>query len=375
MAPQTSDSTPSKSAPAESLRPELKSVLDSLDVHLEDELSRYRRQLRGQAPPPNRSKLKSQKPALDLIAVKAQPSPEAASPPAAPVQPPPAPPNPFLKDLPAAADSETAAAPSEPAKPDLPVHQSSELPESYLESSEELLKNLADDPVGTAPPKPYRPGRLSRLTTPLGMGLLLLLVVSSVGLGYLILNPAVIDSIRARWQTSTATSDTPLGEDAQPEGEFEPPGPDLSTQEFVELDLESLSTLDVDGATPPAASAPAAPAPPAIAPSPDPLPAPAAQPAQAPPSPQAAPSSEPLSPTSSASSPAVGSNYYVVINYTGDDALLKTREVVSDAFVRNFAAGARIQLGAFDNAETAQQFVQELQQQGLSSQVYGPTDE
>lgn len=65
----------------------------------------------------------------------------------------------------------------------------------------------------------------------------------------------------------------------------------------------------------------------------------------------------------------------MITNYTGDPSLNKVREVVTDAFVRNFKDGARIQLGAFDNAETAQRYIQELQQQGVTSQLYGPTDE
>jgi hypothetical protein len=65
----------------------------------------------------------------------------------------------------------------------------------------------------------------------------------------------------------------------------------------------------------------------------------------------------------------------VVTGFTGDASLTKARETISDAFVRNFRDGTRIQLASFTNAAAAQQHAQDLQQRGVAAQVYGPTDE
>ena len=72
---------------------------------------------------------------------------------------------------------------------------------------------------------------------------------------------------------------------------------------------------------------------------------------------------------------AAGSNFYVIASYTGDDSLNKARELVPDAFVRNFQAGARIQLAAFDNQAQAEDQVAALTQQGATVELFGPTNE
>jgi cell division septation protein DedD len=62
----------------------------------------------------------------------------------------------------------------------------------------------------------------------------------------------------------------------------------------------------------------------------------------------------------------------VVTDYTGDPSLEAVREVVGDAYVRNFDVGARIQVGAFNTEEGAAALIEELQGQGIEAQVYEP---
>jgi hypothetical protein len=64
--------------------------------------------------------------------------------------------------------------------------------------------------------------------------------------------------------------------------------------------------------------------------------------------------------------------YYVVVDYSGDTSLTAARQVIGDAYVRNFSTGAKIQMGAFSQPSAAQNLVQQLQQQGISAQVVGP---
>ena len=66
------------------------------------------------------------------------------------------------------------------------------------------------------------------------------------------------------------------------------------------------------------------------------------------------------------------SSYYVVSDYTGDPSLDEAREVVGDAYVRNFDVGARIQLGAFSSEEGAAALTEELNNQGIEAQIYEP---
>ena len=464
-------------------------------VHLDDELLRYRRQIRGQASIPSRRVQPARThQSLDLISVPARPAAASASaasagnvpahPPGRPVPPPP-PPNPFLKrsapaallanDLaamsaatPAAPDMQTphtqmasppdadapaktlaadtdqtlatgtasldTAAPSlptqptvtdlahdpspseehssergsptiadpaeaQPPTPELALQQTVAQPDGYLESSEALLKSLADEadlpPTDPAerPPTPYNPNS-EKSSLPLKQGTLLLLLTASAAVGYAIVNPAVLAPARQWISERTAAPAPETASELPPTGEsvptspgasdFTPPGPDLSAREFVDLDLSRLSTLEVDGT--PSAPLPAAPTGQLPTPSTGTPAAPAASspttpetaataPATAPPPAAAPPATTTPATTTPSSSTAAGGNYYVVTSFTGDASLSQARDVVSDAFVRNFSDGTYIQVAAFDNEASAQEQIKALQQRGLTVQLYGPTDE
>jgi alkanesulfonate monooxygenase SsuD/methylene tetrahydromethanopterin reductase-like flavin-dependent oxidoreductase (luciferase family) len=64
--------------------------------------------------------------------------------------------------------------------------------------------------------------------------------------------------------------------------------------------------------------------------------------------------------------------YYVVTSYTDERALEKVREVVPDAYVREFKTGVKVQMGALDNQAAAQRLAEELRVQGVSVQYDTP---
>ncbi|WP_346293456.1 SPOR domain-containing protein [Sphaerothrix gracilis] len=415
---------------ATELKAPLQSALGSLNITLDEELTRYRRQRQGHpAPLPRRLKVKSQRP-LDLITVKpTESSPSQATPTISgavniPPPPPPRIPNPAAAETEAEATSPAIAAPSDIEGDESVTALASQhdlSPEGYLASSEALLQSLAAD--GTADESAAAPSDstwLDNWATPLGVGSLALLLVGSAGLGYVLTNPTAISHIpllKRLSATSTAgdvdaeltNTDNLEASDAT----FHSLGPDLSSQEFVELNLNTLSTLETNAAVPlspasttatqpastPTATAPAAQPPsaaatataPATAAAPPTSPAPraaTARPAPPPPArpaaparpaPQPAPTAParppaPQSAATAAAAPAPSStpapvNYYVVTDYTGDQSLSTARTAVEDAYVRNFSEGARIQMGAFNSAEAAESLAENLQSQGISASV------
>ncbi len=322
--------------------------------------------------------------------------------------------------------------------------------EDYLESTEALLET---DPTayitdyGFAPSS--SPPSLGRqLATPLGLGALLLLLLTSAGFGYLVTSPQAIAQLRNHPLVQRITQLIPGSSPAQPtptadsgspaantHGEgLQGLGPDLSAQEFGKLDLNRLSNLPSRSPNPavptpnpnqslpetvtnprsgvPANQVSAEPLVPLVSPqvpnspgsrpstyraveSPPPSPggrvgAPTVppRPSQAvapsaangqPPKPlsQPAPSRRILPPAPLSQAPRPLSQtgtatprYYVVANYTGNGSLEAARQLVGEAYLRNFASGTKIQLGAFAQESAAQDFIQKLQRQGLNVQLY-----
>lgn len=406
------------SGPGAEIDPQLESVLRNLNVNLEDELTRYRRQRHGRVPPPPPPRRTAQRKTIDLISVAAAPGDSA------PVElptPPPPPPNPFLQqqlseaeDDPELAELEKMMVQDEASvleKDDevLPVPASNLPTDGYLESSEELLKSIAEEETEPdAVPEPYSPERKNNSL--LKLAGLVLVLLGGVGVGFAITYPSQVQNLRSQiWpagepddaeiteavETPTEPESPVTSADPAPAASadgYKPPGPDLSTREFKELDdVQDLVTLDLDNPGGAAASLP-----PVSNPAQTPIPTtstpgqPAAQPpsdssAAANPAPgaaetaaaaavSAAPATAPPS-TTAAQAAVTGSNFYVVSPYTGDASLNKARELVPDAFVRNFNAGARIQLAAFDNQAQAEDQVAALTQQGAVVELFGPTNE
>lgn len=449
-------------SPSITLHPTLQAVLDNLDVQIEAELSRYRRQRRYPTQtviPQQRTslsratKVASESSAIGILkhniqlptprssiyadpAEAAQRQPAYAPPPAAPiadrvVMPP-------LQPAPAAAQTlEPPHISSYAEQHDLSVYQPSVTlqklvhqsepvthpPEDYLASSEELLRSIVEeDPELRADREPN--SMLDTLLTPLGIGSMMLLLLSSTSLGYVIMNPGSLGfwSAPSR-QASPSANQAPSASDTAA------PSPNLASEEFVDLDLDNLSTLPKKSVRPdakpnaktkpnktanptaraaaktgsssqPAPAAPEIPVPapqpslstvvvpssPPVMSAPEPArtapPAPAPAPVAAPVSPEPiqaepptaeAPSAPPSVAAAPQPAPTQQKYYYVVTEYSGDSSLQQARGAVPDAYVRNLPAeGAKVQLGAFSDQSKAQELLQELQQQGIQAEMYQP---
>ncbi|WP_017717140.1 SPOR domain-containing protein [Kamptonema formosum] len=412
-------STPSK---PESLKPALQAALSSLDVKLEEELSRYRRQRRSEKSLSSYREMgRLPRQPLDLIYVTAtggrtnpeaasppqqqpQPSPEALSPPSEPA---------LLTFAPKPEEADTAAgrsagaggtdltpAATAAAGESVAVAETNSAADDYLESSEVLLKSLAEE----HPPKQAERSPAESLLNPLGIGSMLLFLMASATLGYVVTHPNGSNNVASNRQPAKQTpAAAPNPASTGPEASSGAPTPDLASREFVDLNLGSLSTLTPkpapvatpqalpspqqrslpqvtlppqESAPPPAAdkglenlsaallpgSNQAEPAAPATG---QPLPAPVV-PAQTAPSAAAPP------PAAEPYVPVEGDYYFVVTDYTDPTSLEKAQQVVADAYLRDFPAGVRIQLGAFNDAATAKTLVEQLQRQGLSAKVYRP---
>lgn len=387
---------PDKSAPADGLAAPLQSALNSLNVQIEQELARYRQGRRGELPSARSAFPKGPR-SLDLITIQARPSTGASTPPP--------PPNPRLVGVgqpPAQTD------PLEPALPATAVAGLPPLTAPGQAAYGPIPTKVARRRRGRTPSTPWS----RTLKTPVGVGALLLLLTGSLGLGFLAANPTRMNALLAYLPFVPSPEEAP-GEGSvavAPETDsrdrpFQPLEPDLSRREFAPLDLSRLSTLpsrlaqpdasplapepgeasatdsetpetpDTVGATEPETPRAAAsletreatPAPQASATAPQ-----AATPAPATPSTPATAPARTAPATPPAQPQAQTQYYYVVADYTGDGSLAQARQVVADAYVRNFPVGARIQLGAFNSQADATTAVQRLQNQGLTVQVYRP---
>ncbi|MBD1915159.1 MULTISPECIES: SPOR domain-containing protein [Cyanophyceae] len=254
---------PETFAPASESHLRLQRAVESLNLNLDDELHRYRQARSGQATPtPARLQLRTHRKPIDLITVKSTAAAGAAAA-AAP------PPNARLEEI----LGQSSAPNAQTYPPQASVHQVRmshggtittyrPSPEDYLESTEALLGSLPTAAPHDREPD-YTPSLRRQLTTPLGVGALLLLLVTSAGFGYLVTSPEAIqhltdNAITRRFKGDPAPVDNAdsvaldsLG--SQAESGFKPLGPDLSEKEFASLDLNNISTL-------PSANSPKSPA-------------------------------------------------------------------------------------------------------------------
>lgn len=424
MPHQSSDVSSATTAP---LHPVLGAALNNLDVNLEEELGRYRR-LRDRRPTPSKvERNRSQIPTVaKLNEVTSDPSVSIA---------------PLYLEQESTADSATARtlaqlaiagiplAASEAALGSTPVEQepyvlNEESPNDYLESSEELLRGLAAEEAELRRTE-QEPALLQTLLTPLGIGSMMLLILSSVTFGYLLTNPSNLKFLglekifKTPEPITEATVPSTLPDPTAPSSSV---APDLSSDEFVELNLGTLSTLPSEQSpvpspaqpiaptttpTPAAVSTPqatlqtapspvrqttaASPTPrrsTAVAPSPaarserpraamarsTPTPAPIrATTPVAQPTPRTPPAPSVATAPSPAPAPVQQNLYYVTTQYSGDRSLAEARQVVGDAYVRNLPnAGAVVQLGAFSEASRAEELRQNLESQGIAAEIHQP---
>jgi len=421
------------------IHPVLQQALHNLDVQLEDELARYRRQRIAQQALKHAKKEEKATPASGN---SPKPKAQSAIPPlladgSSDRTPTPAPP-PFtfpakseFNPPPSSANGAIAA----PPQPSVAADSSSEEvgaglvavasapDEEYLESSEELLRSLAAEEAKVRAER----GVIQQLLTPMGLGSLLLLLLSSALFGYVVMNPNSMNRVMARFerQQPQPMSSTPPAATSET-----PPQPNLAEQEFKRLDLGSLATLKEEGMAVSQAPAPAA--------SPQPLPTttpsaamsstpggvsvPADAPVNTAPVPSTpaplrpagrvapraavAPQTSPVRSPRSTTQPATVTRtnvakpapaktpkapaktapkrvapeprtrvegaqvpYKVVTEFQNDSSLQTVRKNVPDAFVKNFSDGAKVQVGAYDNEIEARAKVEALRKQGINAQI------
>lgn len=421
--------TGTQSSKTPGLKPALGAALASLEVQLDQELTRYRRTrtgLRTANQPRGGNYINIQPQQLTqtrVTAVKTPPSiaenritaaPEKNSAPttdkseeqdkpqvlflpaSTKIQTPPPPPPP---PLPKSTSSivPTVAKTPQPENILQPDNAPKE-PDDYLESSEALLRSLAaEQPEIKKPSNPTSDSLLS----PLGIGSILLLLVASLTLGYVVFNPKNLPHLNLANlfnSSSSPTKDNTEGvtSNPQPTDEAEltsiPKYPNLAANEFPVVrdpnDVVGLKpkiqptpratpkSLTVPQPSYPMTVQPLAPLNPSTVQPLPPLNPTTVQPL-APLNPVPNATAEPLA-RATANPPQVNSEikpaadgfYHVVIDNQGDRALAAARQVVPDAYLspnQKF-----IYLGALKTPEQVERRLQQLQAQGIKARLQQP---
>lgn len=392
------------------IKPALQGALGCLDVNLEAELTKYRKH-RRRAEQWVSPSLRPSKPASESDRPPGQNLPTTAE----EVQQQPLPLT--LAGVPGDAPMIAATKTGKPQK----LSASASGPDSYLESSEKLIESLDEQTVETAEERSLA----ASLLTPLGLSSMLLFLLSCTALGYAVTHPSSVVKIAGlnRWlPNAPTTAESPDSTAADTASKELPKAPNLASKEFVELDLSTLSNVKPTASPIPAPSPQVSiPPTPATIPNPTglvpipaedgnpprgseqgmnnistallPSPSPAAtQPVPTlptlPPTPspgagtgavplQASASPVAIAPATTAAAPGTPTRasdgfYYVVADYTDEKSLAAARTAVPDAFVRNFSKGVKIQMGALNDAASAERLAKELQAKGLKVQYYQP---
>jgi SPOR domain len=374
MSQSSSVESPTQAFSNPSLNPALQVALASMDVQLDAELARYRRESKKHPPlkvptspaqiPEGRVQIAPPDPA---IAGNGNGNGTLLPDAAAPSTPPDALPS-ASNDAPTSTNALPADASTDPAQTP---------PQDYLKSSAALL-NSKDSATTSETPEPKNNGMLS----PLGIGSILLFLLATATLGYVAFNPSSLNYLglarllgKSDPQTTATVPAAPEAPPSATAGKL-PASPDLSSQEFPNLTLDTLSGINPNPNPAPTATTSAKPAPAA--------PAAAPQPAGTASSLSnlstvLSPGSTPAKPANSGGQPpkpVVDDRYYnlyfVVAKYDKPETLAKAQQSAPEAYLRKFPVGDRIQLGAFDNSNSAQQLVDRLREKGITAEVYKP---
>ncbi|MBF2064242.1 MAG: hypothetical protein IGS39_07450 [Calothrix sp. C42_A2020_038] len=253
---------------------------------------------------------------------------------------------------------------------------SKDQPDDYLESSEALLRSLTEE----APKEQKKPTTNDSLLSPLGIGSILLLLMASIILGYVIINPKSLPqfSVASLFKRNSNATNTDSGakpssnsnsQVAQPQLTPIPRYPNLAKDEFPEVN----SPNDVVGLKP-------KPKPTPTTPPENPLtvvsPVPSAvveNPAPATNTPTSSPIATPT-PTKeipiSDLKPSADGFYHIVIDNSSQSALTNARKLVPDAYLS--PDGKLIYLGAIKNKEKAQALLNEIRAKGINARIRQP---
>ncbi|WP_414548130.1 hypothetical protein [Anabaena sp. CCY 0017] len=245
-------------------------------------------------------------------------------------------------------------------------------PDDYLESSEALLRSLADEQQPTETPSHTNDNFLS----PLGIGSMLLLLLASLTLGYVVLNPNSEGwspfNLSRLFQTGSSPNPAENTEEVEsniqgqtpPEITPIPKYPNLAAKEFPEV----RNPTDIVGLQPKVqpTPSPVITQPPVITPDTQLLPQlPVIPPVNLPPT-----STEESTTPPNANAelkPAADGFYHIVMDNQGDRALSNAQKVVPDAYLSR--GQTLIYLGSVKSPEAAKQKVQKLQSQGIKARI------
>ncbi|MEG4809028.1 hypothetical protein QUA82_16050 [Microcoleus sp. F8-D3] len=406
MSKRSSVESPNHQSSSTPIKPALQAVLGSLDVNLEAELTTYRRHRRRAEQWVSPSVRTGKQTATTEQQLAQNLAPETAEETQQPLS------------LPLSLAGTQGDAPLATTRGGTKLSSSAFAPNNYLESSEKLIESLDDSKAEPAVERSLA----ASLLTPLGLSSMLLFLLSCTALGYAVRYPSNLVKMAGLNRLLDRTSpspDSPASTAISDTGSKElPKAPNLVSKEFVELDLSTLSNVQptvspIPSPSPKASIPPTPPAPPgpgaavpiptedgnpargreqglnnlstALLPTPSPS---AAQPVPTLPTlPPTASPAQPAAASPATASPAAASPaasplgrparaadgfYYVVTDYTDEKSLQQARKAVPDAYVRNFSKGVKIQMGALNDAASAERLVKELQEKGVKPQYYQP---
>jgi hypothetical protein len=263
-------------------------------------------------------------------------------------------------------------------------------PDDYLESSEALLRSLNDEPTQ----KPKFQSSSNSILSPMGIGSMFLLLLASLTLGYVVLNPKNLPKWNLNLSNNNPSSSISSSENTQtkenaisstisPTSEPEIKYPNLASQEFTQV----RDPNDVVGLKPKIKPTPQIT--PTLTTQP-PIPAMGTLPKLSPvpnvPNITSTPVSK-LSPASSITSspspvpkatislaslpedikPGANGYYYIITDNESQDSLAAAKKVVADAYLS--PNGKFIYLGALKTKDDIKRRLQELADQGIAGRV------
>jgi hypothetical protein len=373
-----------KSSQTPGLNPTLSTALASLEVQLDQELTRYRRTrkiFRQQTSVSVESYTKSKKtdllndiqlPAISPIAISPENPTETEA-----IN--------FPQEFAISEIEETSSSRKEKSSSSivhskiqtpenetlLATNDSPKQPDDYLESSEALLRSLTAEAPQTQTSNPVN--SRNSVISPMGIGSMLLLLLASLTLGYVVLNPKNLPKLN--FSNLPNNNSSPTAENTQViENNFQPTSeakitpiakyPNLATQEFRQV----RDPKDIVDLTP------------RVKPTPKIIPTSLAiQPPITPinPLPTLSTLSTPLrKPIATASplvedvKPSTNGYYYIIADNQGDKALTAAKQVVPDAYLspnQKF-----IYLGALKTKDEIKRRLQDLEAKGIKGRLQQP---
>ncbi|MBD2139761.1 hypothetical protein H6F32_19935 [Anabaena sp. FACHB-1237] len=269
-------------------------------------------------------------------------------------------------------------------------------PDEYLESSEALLRSLNDELTPEIKPQSYSESVLS----PTGIASMFLLLLASLILGYVVLNPKYLPKLNFNLSNNNSFSSISTSKNAKPGDriitsttvpEITPIAkyPNLASQEFTQVrdpnDVVGLkpkvnptpvipqitpTTLTIQ---PPLTSiAPLPKLSPFIADVPNITNSSSSRVSQISPSPSISTSSTPetkisLAPLPEDIKPGANGYYYIITDNDSKDSLAAAKKIVADAYLS--PNGKYIYLGALKTKDDVKRRLQELANQGVAGRV------